>query len=212
MSGPVRKAESLVDSLILEYTDGMPAADVGWGRVDRATLTQLMVLHARYFDLTQRTFYPAQAMASNFTSHLLDTMDQALAGQPRAGAFGAPADRLVFVVGHDTNIANVGGLLGLSWQLPDTPADPILPGGALVFELRQPRGGGAAFVRTYYLSQSLDQMRAAEPLTLQHPPESSPIYVPGCSQAGPACDAPYDRFAAQARRLIDPQFVIPGTP
>jgi 4-phytase/acid phosphatase len=212
LGGPLHKAESLVDSLLLEYADGMPMADVGWGRVDRAALTRLLQLHLLYFDVTQRPFYPAQAQASNLASHILDTMRQTMSGEPRAGAFGTPASRLVFIVGHDTNIANLGGLLGVSWMLPGTPANPLLPGGAMVFELRQHRGDGRWFVRLYYVSQSLEQMRAGDTLTLQNPPQVAPIFIPECSGAGPGFEAPYDQFAALLRRVIDPKFVLPEGP
>jgi 4-phytase / acid phosphatase len=210
MGGPVHRAESLIDSLLLEYVDGMPMADVGWGRVDRETLTRLLQLHMLYFDLTQRTFYPAQAQASNLATHIMETMRQTISGEPRAGAIGTPADRMVFVIGHDTNIANLGGLLGLSWMLPGTPANPVLPGGALVFELRRHRSDGAWFVRSYYVSQSLDQMRTADPLTLEHPPQVAPIFIPECSQPTPGFEAPYVQFAALLRRVIDPKFVVPS--
>jgi len=116
------------------------------------------------------------------------------------------------VVGHDTNIANLGGLLGLTWMVPGAPANPLLPGGALVFELRRGRGDGPWTVRAYYVTQTLDQMRAAVPLTLEHPPQVAPIFIPDCSGPGPGFAAPYERFAALLRRVIDPKFVVPGTP
>jgi 4-phytase/acid phosphatase len=210
--GPLHKAESLIDSIVLEYADGMPMSDVGWGRADGAALTRLLQLHLLYFDLTQRTFYPTQVQASNLLSHVRETMRQAMSGEPRAGAFGPPGARLVFVVGHDTNIANLGGLMGLSWVLPGAPANSLLPGGAMVFELRRHRGDGQWFLRIYYVSQSLDQMRAADPLTLEHPPQVAPIFIPTCSGPGPGFEAPYDPFAALLGRVIDPKFVIPGAP
>jgi 4-phytase/acid phosphatase len=210
MGAPLHRAESVIDSLLLEYVNGMPMADVGWGRVDRETLTRLLQLHLLYFDLTQRTFYPAQAQASNLASHIMETMRQTIGGEPRAGAIGTPADRMVFVIGHDTNIANLGGLLGLSWMLPGTPANPLLPGGALVFELRRHRSDGAWFVRSYYVSQSLEQMRSADPLTLEHPPQVAPIFIPACSGPAPGYEAPYDQFAARLRQVMDPKFIVPS--
>src|SRR6185312_2694141 len=83
--GPLHKAEQLTDDLLLEYSEGMPLDQVGWGRMSRADLTRLLQLHALYFDLTQRTFYPAQAQASNLASHLLDAMERA-AGPAAAAA------------------------------------------------------------------------------------------------------------------------------
>lgn len=211
LRGPLYGAVYFTESLVLEYADGRPLAEVGWGRVTPATLTQLLALHARYFDLTQRTFYPAQVQGSNLASHLLKTLEQAASGRPDPGAIGAPGEKLVLVVGHDTNLANLGGLLGFSWWLPGTQANPVLPGGALVFELRQRRGDGGFAVRTYYVSQTLGQMRALSPLTRQNPPAIAPIFIPGCSEAGPGFDVPLSRFAALLHRVIDPHFVLPGS-
>jgi hypothetical protein len=82
------------------------------------------------------------------------------------------ASQFVGLVGHDTNIADVGKLLHLSWQFtdaslppgealpPDTrnlPDNDALPAGALVFELRKRPGG--YFIRVNYVAQSLLEMR-----------------------------------------------------
>ena len=132
-SGPLRAALICTDAFLLEYTQGMPTADVGWGRVDGKTLTELLALHDLLFDLTQRTRYLAQVGGSNLASHIVDTLEQAATGEPVTGAIGPSGERVVVIVGHDTNIANIGGLLGLDWWIPGTRANPMIPGGALVF-------------------------------------------------------------------------------
>ena len=208
VTGPLRTAMQITDNLILEYAEGMPMTEVGWGRLSATDLTQVLRLHSLYFNLAQGTFYPSQVQGSNLASHILQTLNQTVSGQPDPGAFGSPAHRLVVIVGHDTNIGNLGGLLGLAWWLPGTQPNPLLPGGALVFELRQRRTDHRFTVRTYYVSQTLDQMRNLEPLTLQNPPAIAPIFVPGCSDAGPGYEAPLDRFEALLRRVIDPEFVL----
>jgi 4-phytase / acid phosphatase len=210
MTGAVHTASSLVDGILLEYVEGMPLKDVGWGRVTPQKLTELLRLHALFFDLCQGTFYPSQVQASNLASHMLQTMEQTVSGQPVPGAIGAPGQKLVVLVGHDTNLINLGGLLGLSWWLPGTQMNPVLPGSALVFELRQRHTDAQYFVRAYYVSETLDQMRELTPLTLEHPPLSAPIFIPGCSEAGPGFDAPYSRFEELLHRVIDPEFVLPG--
>jgi len=131
-------------------------------------------------------------------------------GQATPGAFGTPNHKLVIVVGHDTNIINLGGMLGLDWWLPGTQMNPVLPGGAMIFELRQRHQDGKFVVRAYYASQTLDQMRALTPLTLENPPAVAPIFIPGCSEAGPGFDAPLSRFEDLLHRVIDPEFVLPG--
>jgi 4-phytase/acid phosphatase len=210
LSGPLRIAESCTDSFMLEYTDGMPASDVGWGRVDAKVMTDMLALHELLFDLTERTFYPAQVAGSNLASHIVDSLEQGALGQPVPGAFGPEGERIVVVAGHDSNLAAVGGLFGMNWWLPGTQMNPMLPGGALVFELWR-RGGPQEdfYVRTSYVAQTLDQQRDSVVLSLDKPPGLSPIFVPGCSGSGPNFDAPLKAFVRQARRLIDPSFIAP---
>jgi 4-phytase/acid phosphatase len=210
LSGPLRAAEVCTDSFILQYADGMPAADVGWGKVDAKVMTDMLALHEILFDLTERTYYPAQVGASNVASHIVDTLEQGALGQPVPGALGPAGERVVLLAGHDSNIAAVGGLFGMNWWLPGTQANPMLPGGALVFELWR-RGGpdDAYFVRTSYVAQTLDQQRDAVVLSLENPPALSPIFIPGCGGLGPNFDAPLKAFVRQARRVIDPAFIAP---
>jgi 4-phytase/acid phosphatase len=211
ISGSLETAKNLTEALLLEYAEGMPLREVGWGRLSPQTLTQLMQLHSLYFNLGDATFYPAQVQASNLASHILATIDQAATGRTAPGAFGTPDHKLVVVVAHDTNIVNLGGLLGLGWWLPGTQLNPVLPGGALIFELRQRHRDAQFVVRTYYVSQTLEQMRQLTPLTLENPPPTAPIFIPGCSEPGPGFDAPLNRFEELLHRVIDPEFVLPGT-
>lgn len=205
--GGIDTAHTLIDALLLEYTEGMPMVDVGWGRLSREQLTQILELHALSFDLTAATFTAARIQGSNLAAHLRDTLDQAVAGAPRAGAFASPKSKVVVLVGHDTNILNLAGMLGLNWRLPGAQLDPVLPGGALVLELRRHRSDGRYYVNLVYLSQTLDQTRTLEPLTLDHPPALAPIFVPGCSENRPDFGAPLEQFEATLQRVIDPAFV-----
>ncbi len=209
VTGILYESWLITDSLLLEYADGMPSTDVGWGRANGQSLTDLLALHELYFDLVGRTRYMAQVEGSNLASHIVDTLEQAALGQPVPGALGPSGERLVVVVGHDGNIANMGGLFGMNWWIPGTQANPMLPGGAMIFELWARAGQpNAYYVRTSYVSQTLDQMRGAAPLTADNPPAVSPIFVPGCSGSGPGYDAPLDSFVRQARKVIDPKFVV----
>ena len=212
MEGSLHTGTQIVDALQLEYTEGMPMAQVGWGRLTSATLTQLLALHSLYFDLTQGTFYPAQVQASNLADHLLQTLQQGAGGAPIPEAFGKVGQKLIVIAGHDTNIVNLGGLLGLKWWLPGTQPNPVLPGGALVFELRHRRADDRFIVRAYYVSQTLEQIRNLTPLSLEAPPAVAPIFIPGCSEAGPGYDVPLDKFEMLLERVVDPQFVLTGSP
>ncbi|MGQ7394144.1 histidine-type phosphatase, partial [Streptococcus suis] len=66
--------------------------------------------------------------------------------------------RVTMISGHDTNVAAMGGLLDLHWQVPGLSRDDPSPGGAIVFErLRDAAGKG--YVRALFRSQSIAQIR-----------------------------------------------------
>jgi 4-phytase/acid phosphatase len=210
LTGPLQEGLVLTDALLLEYEEGFPMAQVGWGRVSRADFTELLAVHALNFDLQQKTFYCAQAQGSNLARHLRETLDQAASGQPVEGAIGPAKQKLLVVLGHDTNQINLAGLLNVSWTFPGAQDNPVLPGGSLVLELRQ-GDDGVHRVRMYYVSQTLDQLRNGDPVDAAHPPMVLPIFIPGCSASTPGYDAPLSAFDARIEAAIDPQFVLPGS-
>jgi 4-phytase/acid phosphatase len=208
MAGRIRSAWVCSDALLLEYFDGKPMSEVGWGRESVSSLQSLLALQKLSFDLVGQTRYVAQILGSNLASHIVDTLEQSALGQPVPGAIGPTGSRVVIIAGHDGNIANIGALFGMDWWIPGTQPDPLLPGGALVFELWQHDGQPASYyVRTSYVSQTLDQLRNATPLSLDTPPARSPIFVPGSSGPAPDYDAPLDAFVRHARLGIDPAFI-----
>jgi len=180
-------ASTMTENLLLEYAEGMDSARVGWGQVDLPKLRELLQLHVAHEDLADRTSYIARAQSSNLLIHILESMQQAVSAQPVAGAAGKPGDRLLILVGHDTNLAAIAGALNLNWLI-DGRRDDTPPGGALVFELWKNSGKDVYSVRTYYMAQTLDQMRNATALNFQNPPERVPVFVPGCSQADFSCE------------------------
>jgi 4-phytase/acid phosphatase len=202
--GPLITASPLAENLLLEYTEGMSDADTGWGCLDGATLRQLMQLDAARWNFGFRTPTVARMYASNLLDHIRRTMEQSVTGKPAPGALGKPGDRLVILVGHDTDIVTVAGALGIDWVL-DGRIDDTPPGGALVLELWHPRSGGTSFVRVAFTTQTLEQMRRAEPLTPANPPAEAPIFVPGCSRQDLSCT--WDGFSAALRQATDPAWV-----
>ena len=206
LRGPVRIGSTLSEDLQLEYINGMEGKDLGWGRLDASKLLEVMRLHAAYADLARQTPYVARVQGSNLLSHILRTMEQAAQNGPVTGSLGEVGDRVLIIVGHDTNISNIAGVLGISWLLDGYVRDDTPPGGALVFELWQ-QGEGEMAVNTYYVAQSQEQMRKTMPLTLQSPPLKSPIFVPGCSTADQKMTCPWKAFQHTIESVIDPAFV-----
>jgi 4-phytase/acid phosphatase len=131
----------MAENLLLEYTEGMNLAKVGWGRVDIHTLRDLLQLHTANEDIAQRTGYVARAQCSNLLFHVVKSMGQAVSEPPVTGSLTKPGDRVLILVGHDTNLANISGALSLSWLI-DGRRDDTPPGGALIFELWKKRDTG----------------------------------------------------------------------
>jgi 4-phytase / acid phosphatase len=209
--GPVFTASTLVENLLLEYTQGMSDADTGWGCIDGATLRFLMQANIAAWNFQDRTPAIARMNASNLLEHIRATMqqrvilDQGAIGKPVPGALGKPGDRLVILVGHDSNIVTLAGALGIDWVL-DGRVDDSPPGGALIFELwRSPRTG--PFVRVAFTAQTLEQMRKSEALTAANPPAEAPIFVPACSRPDLSCT--WDAFSTAMHQATDPAYVSP---
>jgi 4-phytase/acid phosphatase len=113
LSGALGMGGSFSETLALEYADGKPMSEVGWGRASRAQITSLLALHAQEFAVTAR---PA-AIARAGSGRLLGAVASALS------ATDAPAFSLF--VGHDGNLSLIGGALGLHWHAPQfAPDDP----------------------------------------------------------------------------------------
>ena len=201
LKGPLNTAATLTENLLLEYTQGMDAASVGWGCVDGAKLRSLLALHTAAEDFTARTPVIARIQASSLLDRIRRSLQQAATGKPVPGALSKPSDRVLFLIGHDTNLANVAGLLDLDW-IADGRRDDTPPGGALIFELWRSHSTGSYYVRTYFTSQTLEQMRSASALSTQNPPERVPVFLPGCSNQDFSCSWPsFDQTIQQA---LDP--------
>lgn len=209
LSGPLAKAGSITDLFMLQFSEGLPMSDVGWGRLTPERLTQLLTLHALWLELQHGSFYAAQAEGSNLASHIGDTLTQAATGKHVPGAFGQPGQKMVVIAGHETNQVRFAGLLGINWALPGLQHNPVLLGGALVFELRERRSDHQFFVRLQYVAPSLAQTRALTPLTLENPPATAPIFIHGAGTAAPGYDAPLAAFEAKLAQVVDKQFVAP---
>ena len=128
-----------------------------------------LAFHPLEYDIVARPSYVAQRGAAPF----LDAISTAFAP-------GGP--KLTLLVGHDTNIAHLGGALDLHWKAADYPANDPPPGGALGFELLRD-AHGRRFVRAFFTAQSMDQLRNLDTLSLKSRPFRQVVAIPGCGTA-----------------------------
>jgi 4-phytase/acid phosphatase len=201
LRGPLSIAATLSENLLLEYAEDMPLSNVGWGCVNEDTLRALMVLHTAAFDYEHRNPAEARMSASNLLAHVLTAMEQSVSGRAVPGAPDVPNDRVLFLVGHDTNLAAVAALLHLNWTA-DGRRDDTPPGSAVEFDLWRSRSG-AYFVRLFFATQTLDEMRNSTALTPAHPPVRVPLAIPGCGTAADGVCSWTD-FSRLSRHAVDP--------
>jgi 4-phytase/acid phosphatase len=207
MSGPLSTASTFTENLLLEYTNGMRGSEFAWGRLDAAGLQQVMALHTAYAELMRRTPYLAQARGSNLLSHIVRSLEQAAGGKAVKGAMATPGMALLVISGHDTNISNLSSLLRASWLLPGYQPDDAPPGGSLVFSLWRSAATGRYSVQVQFVSQSLDQMHDATPLSRANPPAIANVFVPACSTSAEGYPCDWTSFQRAAAAAIAPEFV-----
>jgi len=191
IEGPLSTAATLSENLLLEYAQGMPDKDVGWGRAaSPAKIAAVMPLHEMESDLTRATPLLAARNASRLAQFIAEFLARR-EGEPE----GLRKTRFILLLGHDTNLSNIAGMLGISWHLPDEP-DSTGPGTALAFEVW--KEGARQTVRVVVLYQTLEQLRSAA--SLGGEPKHVSVSVPGCSRRGCAPDA----LAAHLTQAIPP--------
>lgn len=158
----------------------MADRNAGWGQVDENVLRQIVPLHDKVFDAVNRT--PALAKAGG--RELLKEIENALLSDT--------SPKLNFLVGHDTNIANIGGLLNMDWNVFEQGNNPTPPGGFLSFELWQ-KADGTREVRVNYNAPTFASLHT------QPAPVAKPLQVP----ASPGIFTP-EAFSQKVRQLVQP--------
>jgi 4-phytase/acid phosphatase len=203
---PLATASTLSEVFLLEYAEGLPPSALGWGRLSKENLLQVLELHTAYADVARRTPYVARARGSNLLAHIAAALEQAASDKPVPGALGKPGDALAILAGHDTNLSNLSGMLDLSWRVPGHAPDDTPPESALVFSLWR-QGAGEWFVKLEFVTPSLDQMRRLEPLTLDSPPARVSVTIPACRSPRADGGCPLPAFRAAMQKAIDPKFI-----
>jgi len=204
MRGPLNTASTLTENMLLEYTEGMDASNVGWGCVDGNTLRSLVDLHTAASDFAQRTPAIARMQASNLLDQVHRSFEQVVTGEPVLGALSKPTDKALFLIGHDTNLSNIAGALNLTWII-DGRRDDTPPGGALVIELWKDRKTNDSSVRIFYTAQTLEQMRTGAVLSEGNPPPRVPVFLPGCSSENFSCT--WTSFSKMLMQAIEPRYL-----
>lgn len=181
LEGALSVASTAGQTILLEYLEGKPMSEVGWGRASKADIQAMLRFHVTKFHYEVGAPYVAERYAAPVAKAILDAM---------SGAQGA---KLTMLVGHDTNIAALRGFFGAHFTVADYPQDDPPPGGAMGFELVKGKDG-KRYVRGFYTAQTMDQLRALQPLTAGNPPSFSYFEIPRCRTPAEATLCPLETF------------------
>jgi 4-phytase / acid phosphatase len=207
-AGPFSVGSTGTENLLLEYADNLKCDSVGWNRAtfryttphcgpsDGSMFRQMHRIHTLYFQLVNQNHYLATIQGSNLANQVLLKLEE--------GAAGKSSTPLVIYAGHDTNLSNIAGMLGIHWSMTDLPDDDTPPAGALVFELYEGKNPGDLFVKLRYVHATMAQLRRQSVLSLSSPPEWSGISIPNCKHP---CS--FKNFEKIMTGLIDKNFVTP---
>lgn len=203
LEGAVGLSSTLAEIFLLEQAQGMPQPAWGYKLSDQDWVS-LLKLHNAQFDLLSRTPYIAKYNGTPLLQTIADalTPDASLSKLPGI----SPDNKILFIAGHDTNIANISGMLEMPWTLPGQP-DNTPPGGALVFERWSHAGKQYISVKMMY--QTLQQLRNQTPLTLKNPAGSVQLKIPGCSDQTPEGLCPLTTFTHLVSQRVVPQCQLP---
>ena len=171
VSGPLKVGNSLVDAFTLQYYEGFPLDQVAWGAIK--TDKQWQVL-SKLKNGYQDSLFTSPEVARNVAKPLVKYIDKALVSDEQQAA------KVTLLVGHDSNIASLLTALDFKpYQLHNQyERTPI--GGKIVFQRWHDSGSNRELMKIEYVYQSTSQLRNAEPLTLQSPPQRVTLALNGC--------------------------------
>ena len=154
IAGKWQIASTLAEIMLLEFAQ-WPEKKAGWEKVDETVLRQIIPVHSAVFNATHR----AHSLAKAGGTHMLEYIHQTLLSEK--------SPPLTILVGHDTNIAYISGLLDIHWTDPALGTDPVIPGSFMTFELWQ-KTESVREIRTGFHIPSLDFLRTS-PASLTRP-------------------------------------------
>lgn len=164
LEGPLANASGLTENLLLEYAEGKPMSEVGWGRA-AGKLDSVLTLHNLYADVARRDPVFASRRGSLLAQQIVDLLNNRKS--TFQGAAPVPQDaKLIVFLGHDTNLSNMSGFIDTAWSLPGQP-DNTAPGTAIAFELWR-KADGTKFVTARVIYQTLEELRALTPVSAPH--------------------------------------------
>ncbi|BES83069.1 3-phytase [Pectobacterium araliae] len=195
---------NMSEVFLLEYSENLPLAQVAFGHArNTQDLTPLMAPMTAKYDVTNDVPYIAQRGGSLLMQQIAQALAQGTQEEQDTAQGEPPTAPYLLYVAHDTNVAYLRTLLQFHWLLPGDTADNIPPAGSLVFERWRDTTTQQRFVRIYFQTQSLDQIRSLTPLGEQQPLLKEEFTAQHCQRTEQGTLCPFDTTLESMRKSID---------
>jgi hypothetical protein len=133
LGGPFVAGEA-TEVFILEYGAGV---EVGWNQFEIEEIYEMEPLHNYWMGVNFGNLAVAQNVGSNLLAHIMAN----LTGGSSCVGPDIPEEATVFYIGHDSDMMELGGMLGLEWDLEPYTTNSTVPGSSLRFDLHQDEAG-----------------------------------------------------------------------
>lgn len=143
LRGRLRDASTLIEIFALEWAE-WPNRIPGWGRADKEMIAALMPLRVAVFSALNRDEEVAAYKGSALAEKIISSLES--------------GRKYTYIIGHDTNLSNLGALFELNWHLPGRAVNENVAGGYLTFV--KTSLGEKENIRIFYSALSSDQMHA----------------------------------------------------
>jgi len=187
INGALHVANAVGESFLMEYADGKPCNQVGWGKVcSLKVMSHMLYLRNLYAKIAREDHYYARHGATPVMKLIVSILGSTNRYQvPAQVPNSLSRANMLILIGHDVNISEISGMLHLRYQLIAQP-DRTPPDMALAFELLQARNGQRYIgLRIFYFK--LEEMRNAVLQKHYYKPVVTAGLMPGCHE-GPEHD------------------------
>lgn len=134
---------SITEIFALEWGQN-PEQKAAWGQLDWNGILRLMPIRVAVFSAINRDMEVARYKGSALANKIIESLDH--------------GPKYTYLIGHDTNLANLGEIFDLNWRLPGRAQNENTPGGYLTFE--KWAVNGQPEIRVFYSALSPEQIHA----------------------------------------------------
>ncbi|KAJ0182974.1 hypothetical protein K1T71_000950 [Dendrolimus kikuchii] len=166
VDGPLFIGNAVVDAFIMSFFEGKPLKDVAWGKIIDEEQWKLL---SKITKANQDVRFNLTNGYNDFAGPLLKLISEYLLNDVHY--------KLIYLVGHDSNLNPVMNALGIKPFVLPNQFEPYPIGGKIVF---QKWSDGKDYLKLEYIYQSWLQLREGTVLNFNNPPEKVVLELKGC--------------------------------